>query len=126
MPQISQNQLRTKNAKSYYKWLVYHSQTKSYVKCPKDDNTRHTALHNLGIFLKNYVMFFSAVYKLVLNNYQSVYARMSSRKRQQQDTGPGSESKRLIKAPEIDTCIYPVETTISPLFDPNKVLLRCY
>jgi len=32
----------TKTAHSLYDWLMYHLQTKSYVKCPKD-LTRHTA-----------------------------------------------------------------------------------
>jgi len=30
----------TRNAHSFYKWLMYHFQTKSYVKCPKE-MTRH-------------------------------------------------------------------------------------
>ena len=33
----------TRNATSYYEWLKYHFQTKSYVKCPKD-KTRHTSM----------------------------------------------------------------------------------
>ena len=33
----------TRNAHSFYKWLMYHFQKKSYVKCPKD-MTRHTAM----------------------------------------------------------------------------------
>ena len=33
----------TRNATSYYKWLKYHFQRKSYVKCPKDKK-RHTAM----------------------------------------------------------------------------------
>ena len=32
-----------RNAHSFYKWLMHHFQTKSYVKCPKD-MTRHTAM----------------------------------------------------------------------------------
>ena len=33
----------TRNTTSYYEWLMYHFQIKSYVKCPKD-KTRHTAM----------------------------------------------------------------------------------
>jgi hypothetical protein len=33
----------TRSAHALYKWLMYHLQTKSYVKCPKDMR-RHTAL----------------------------------------------------------------------------------
>jgi len=37
-----------RNAHSFYKWLMYHFQTKSYVKCPKN-MTRHTAMFVLAI-----------------------------------------------------------------------------
>lgn len=33
----------TRNAHAFFDWLMYHFQTKSYVKCPKD-KTRHTAM----------------------------------------------------------------------------------
>jgi len=33
----------TRNAHSFYKWLMYHFQTKSYVKCPKEI-TRHDSV----------------------------------------------------------------------------------
>jgi len=33
----------TRNAHSFYKWLMYHFQTNYYVKCPKD-MTRHTSM----------------------------------------------------------------------------------
>jgi hypothetical protein len=33
----------TRNAHSFDNWLMYHLQTKSYVKCPKE-STRHTAM----------------------------------------------------------------------------------
>jgi len=33
----------TRNAHSFYKWLKYHFQTKSYVECPKN-MTRHSAM----------------------------------------------------------------------------------
>ena len=38
----------TRNARFFYKWLVYHFQTKSYVKCPKNMTSyRHVCFSNI-------------------------------------------------------------------------------
>jgi hypothetical protein len=52
-------------------------------------------------------------------NLVSRYLAMSARRRTQQQQKP----ERIVEAPTLDTCSFPVEN-ISPEFDPNRVLLR--
>jgi len=99
----------TRNAHSFYKWLMYHFQTKSYVKCPKN-LTRLTA------------MFVSTIWKRRQPvTYHLVYLAMSARKRLHPSPVGEPESKR--KAPDFDTCNFFVEA-VNPAFDLNRFLLR--
>ena len=60
-------------------------------------------------------------YKSRLNGgHLSFCVTMPSRKRHVQPQDEGD----VVKAPEIDTCDLFPESTISPAFDPNRVLLR--
>ena len=56
----------------------------------------------------------------------SFYVKMPSGKRRVHPRGDDDETapKRVVKAPEIDTCNSFREDIISPAFDPNRVLLR--
>ena len=61
-------------------------------------------------------------YKTQLNGrHLSFCVTMPSGKRRVQ---PRDEGDAVVKAPEIDTCDLFPESTISPAFDPNRVLLR--
>jgi len=96
---------QTKTAHSLYDLLMYHLQTKSYVKCPKD-MTSHTAK-------------FFQQHKTRKSLYLPVtlLSKMTAR-RLRIDTTEPSQLPTLVRLSEFNACDFYVEA-INPLFDPK-------
>jgi hypothetical protein len=124
----------TKIAHYLYIWLKYHLQTKYYVKCPKD-MSRHTSefisaiknryglLHNM-IGRKKYPTSFYAKLTFCSSCIKTVEAQavahhtlaIASRRR--------NSNVATATPTEYDTCNFYAVEEVSPVFYPNRVLLR--